>query len=83
MALQVILGGFAVLMKFMVVCIRITEVLYEDILEDVHLTVNVFKGCPLTPLPPVSMAIRLTYVLQDWQQYFWPQQPPGGSFESI
>ncbi|PKU32937.1 rab3 gtpase-activating protein catalytic hypothetical protein [Limosa lapponica baueri] len=33
-------------------------------------------GCPLTPLPPVSMAIRLTYVLQDWQQYFWPQQPP-------
>ncbi|XP_010212834.1 PREDICTED: rab3 GTPase-activating protein catalytic subunit [Tinamus guttatus] len=40
---------------------------------------DVFKskiGCPLTPLPPVSMAIRLTYVLQDWQQYFWPQQPP-------
>uniref|UniRef100_A0A8C0HB37 Rab3 GTPase-activating protein catalytic subunit n=1 Tax=Chelonoidis abingdonii TaxID=106734 RepID=A0A8C0HB37_CHEAB len=33
-------------------------------------------GCPLTPLPPVSIAIRLTYVLQDWQQYFWPQQPP-------
>ncbi|NXI72865.1 RB3GP protein, partial [Anseranas semipalmata] len=40
---------------------------------------DIFKskiGCPLTPLPPVSMAIRLTYVLQDWQQYFWPQQPP-------
>ncbi|NWU78467.1 RB3GP protein, partial [Onychorhynchus coronatus] len=40
---------------------------------------EIFKtkiGCPLTPLPPVSMAIRLTYVLQDWQQYFWPQQPP-------
>uniref|UniRef100_A0A9L0TF04 Rab3 GTPase-activating protein catalytic subunit n=1 Tax=Equus caballus TaxID=9796 RepID=A0A9L0TF04_HORSE len=33
-------------------------------------------GCPLTPLPPVSIAIRFTYVLQDWQQYFWPQQPP-------
>uniref|UniRef100_A0A8C0UM15 Rab3 GTPase-activating protein catalytic subunit n=1 Tax=Cyanistes caeruleus TaxID=156563 RepID=A0A8C0UM15_CYACU len=33
-------------------------------------------GCPLTPLPPVSIAIRLTFVLQDWQQYFWPQQPP-------
>ncbi|XP_023371620.1 rab3 GTPase-activating protein catalytic subunit [Otolemur garnettii] len=40
---------------------------------------DVFKskiGCPLTPLPPVSIAIRFTYVLQDWQQYFWPQQPP-------
>ncbi|KAI6065355.1 Rab3 GTPase-activating protein catalytic subunit isoform X1 [Aix galericulata] len=40
---------------------------------------DIFKskiGCPLMPLPPVSMAIRLTYVLQDWQQYFWPQQPP-------
>nr|XP_048299724.1 rab3 GTPase-activating protein catalytic subunit isoform X3 [Myodes glareolus] len=40
---------------------------------------DIFKskiGCPLTPLPPVSIAIRLTYVLQDWQQYFWPQQPP-------
>ncbi|XP_048668154.1 rab3 GTPase-activating protein catalytic subunit isoform X3 [Marmota marmota marmota] len=40
---------------------------------------DIFKskiGCPLTPLPPVSIAIRFTYVLQDWQQYFWPQQPP-------
>ncbi|NWW37996.1 RB3GP protein, partial [Panurus biarmicus] len=40
---------------------------------------DIFKtkiGCPLTPLPPVSIAIRLTFVLQDWQQYFWPQQPP-------
>ncbi|XP_028927395.1 rab3 GTPase-activating protein catalytic subunit isoform X2 [Ornithorhynchus anatinus] len=40
---------------------------------------DIFKskiGCPLTPLPPVSIAIRLTYVLQDWQQCFWPQQPP-------
>ncbi|XP_061861173.1 rab3 GTPase-activating protein catalytic subunit isoform X4 [Colius striatus] len=47
----------------------------------IHLSglLDIFKskiGCPLTPLPPVSMAIRLTYVLQDWQQYFWPQQPP-------
>uniref|UniRef100_A0A8C5CA70 Rab3 GTPase-activating protein catalytic subunit n=1 Tax=Gadus morhua TaxID=8049 RepID=A0A8C5CA70_GADMO len=33
-------------------------------------------GCPLTPLPPVTIAIRFTYVLQDWQQYSWPQQPP-------
>ncbi|XP_071978369.1 rab3 GTPase-activating protein catalytic subunit isoform X3 [Engystomops pustulosus] len=40
---------------------------------------DIFKskiGCPLTALPPVNIAIRFTYVLQDWQQYFWPQQPP-------
>ncbi|XP_069472663.1 rab3 GTPase-activating protein catalytic subunit isoform X2 [Ambystoma mexicanum] len=40
---------------------------------------DIFKskiGCPLTPLPPVNIAIRFTYVLQDWQGYFWPQQPP-------
>ncbi|XP_073401637.1 rab3 GTPase-activating protein catalytic subunit isoform X1 [Dendrobates tinctorius] len=40
---------------------------------------DIFKskiGCPLTALPPVSIAIRFTYVLQDWQQHFWPQQPP-------
>ncbi|KAL8183240.1 UNVERIFIED_CONTAM: Rab3 GTPase-activating protein catalytic subunit [Gekko kuhli] len=33
-------------------------------------------GFPLTPLPPINISIRLTYILQDWQQYFWPQQPP-------
>ncbi|CAJ0940640.1 unnamed protein product [Ranitomeya imitator] len=40
---------------------------------------DIFKskiGCPLTALPPVNIAIRFTYVLQDWQQHFWPQQPP-------
>ncbi|XP_053554210.1 rab3 GTPase-activating protein catalytic subunit [Bombina bombina] len=40
---------------------------------------DIFKskiGCPLTSLPPVRIAIRFTYILQDWQQYFWPQQPP-------
>ncbi|XP_075685314.1 rab3 GTPase-activating protein catalytic subunit isoform X2 [Rhinoderma darwinii] len=40
---------------------------------------DIFKskiGCPLTALPPVNIAIRFTYVLQDWLQYFWPQQPP-------
>ncbi|CAH2305375.1 rab3 GTPase-activating catalytic subunit isoform X2 [Pelobates cultripes] len=40
---------------------------------------DIFKskiGCPLTSLPPVNIAIRFTYILQDWQQYFWPQQPP-------
>ncbi|KAM4626858.1 rab3 GTPase-activating protein catalytic subunit, partial [Discoglossus pictus] len=40
---------------------------------------DIFKskiGCPLTSVPPVNVAIRFTYILQDWQQYFWPQQPP-------
>ncbi|XP_046902432.1 rab3 GTPase-activating protein catalytic subunit isoform X1 [Hypomesus transpacificus] len=40
---------------------------------------DIFKskiGCPLTPLPPINISIRFTYVLQDWQQYSWPQQPP-------
>ncbi|XP_068161266.1 rab3 GTPase-activating protein catalytic subunit [Antennarius striatus] len=30
----------------------------------------------LSPLPPINIAIRFTYILQDWQQYSWPQQPP-------
>uniref|UniRef100_A0A3P9L0P4 Rab3 GTPase-activating protein catalytic subunit n=1 Tax=Oryzias latipes TaxID=8090 RepID=A0A3P9L0P4_ORYLA len=40
---------------------------------------DIFKskiGCNMLPLPPVDIAIRFTYVLQDWQQYSWPQQPP-------
>ncbi|KTF85694.1 hypothetical protein cypCar_00028496 [Cyprinus carpio] len=40
---------------------------------------DVFKnkiGCPLTPLPPISISIRFTFVLQDGQQCSWPQQPP-------
>ncbi|XP_060785256.1 rab3 GTPase-activating protein catalytic subunit isoform X2 [Neoarius graeffei] len=40
---------------------------------------DIFKakiGCLLTPLPPINIAIRFTYILQDWQQYSWPQQPP-------
>uniref|UniRef100_A0A3Q1CI55 Rab3 GTPase-activating protein catalytic subunit n=1 Tax=Amphiprion ocellaris TaxID=80972 RepID=A0A3Q1CI55_AMPOC len=40
---------------------------------------DIFKskiGCTLFPLPPVNIAIRFTYILQDWQQYSWPQQPP-------
>uniref|UniRef100_A0A8C8MJN0 Rab3 GTPase-activating protein catalytic subunit n=1 Tax=Oncorhynchus tshawytscha TaxID=74940 RepID=A0A8C8MJN0_ONCTS len=40
--------------------------------EMVHLR----KVCPLSPLPPINIAIRFTYVLQDWQQYSWPQLPP-------
>ncbi|XP_069012373.1 rab3 GTPase-activating protein catalytic subunit isoform X3 [Embiotoca jacksoni] len=40
---------------------------------------DIFKskiGCTLFPLPPVNIAIRFTYILQDWQQHSWPQQPP-------
>uniref|UniRef100_A0A3B4XWG2 Rab3 GTPase-activating protein catalytic subunit n=1 Tax=Seriola lalandi dorsalis TaxID=1841481 RepID=A0A3B4XWG2_SERLL len=40
---------------------------------------DIFKakiGCTLSPLPPINIAIRFTYILQDWQQYSWPQQPP-------
>ncbi|KAM4525060.1 rab3 GTPase-activating protein catalytic subunit isoform 1-T1 [Odontesthes bonariensis] len=40
---------------------------------------DIFKsklGCNLIPLPPVDVAIRFTYILQDWQQHSWPQQPP-------
>uniref|UniRef100_A0A674PD64 Rab3 GTPase-activating protein catalytic subunit n=1 Tax=Takifugu rubripes TaxID=31033 RepID=A0A674PD64_TAKRU len=40
---------------------------------------DVFKSkisCTISPVPPVSIAIRFTYILQDWQQYSWPQQPP-------
>ncbi|XP_076012670.1 rab3 GTPase-activating protein catalytic subunit isoform X2 [Genypterus blacodes] len=41
--------------------------------------IDIFKskmGCSLTILPPINIAIRFTYILQDWQQYSWPQQPP-------
>ncbi|XP_068439009.1 rab3 GTPase-activating protein catalytic subunit isoform X2 [Clinocottus analis] len=40
---------------------------------------DIFKskiGCTLSPLPPINIAIRFTYILQDWQQHAWPQQPP-------
>ncbi|XP_042363424.1 rab3 GTPase-activating protein catalytic subunit [Plectropomus leopardus] len=40
---------------------------------------DIFKskiGCNLSPLPPINIAIRFTYILQDWQQHSWPQQPP-------
>nr|XP_020464557.1 rab3 GTPase-activating protein catalytic subunit isoform X2 [Monopterus albus] len=40
---------------------------------------DIFKSkidCTLSHLPPVNIAIRFTYILQDWQQYSWPQQPP-------
>ncbi|XP_033842507.1 rab3 GTPase-activating protein catalytic subunit [Periophthalmus magnuspinnatus] len=40
---------------------------------------DIFKnkiGCTLSPLPPINISIRFTYILQDWQQCTWPQQPP-------
>ncbi|XP_028991028.1 rab3 GTPase-activating protein catalytic subunit isoform X2 [Betta splendens] len=40
---------------------------------------DIFKskiGCSISSLPPVNIAIRFTYILQDWQQHSWPQQPP-------
>ncbi|XP_029383713.1 rab3 GTPase-activating protein catalytic subunit isoform X2 [Echeneis naucrates] len=40
---------------------------------------DIFKakiGYSLSPPPPVNIAIRFTYILQDWQQHSWPQQPP-------
>ncbi|KAM8858128.1 rab3 GTPase-activating protein catalytic subunit [Synchiropus picturatus] len=40
---------------------------------------DIFKsktGCSLSPLPMINIAVRFTYILQDWQQYTWPQQPP-------
>ncbi|XP_077392418.1 rab3 GTPase-activating protein catalytic subunit isoform X1 [Festucalex cinctus] len=40
---------------------------------------DIFKsktGYTIYPLPPVNIAIRFTYILQDWQQHYWPLQPP-------
>ncbi|XP_072301479.1 rab3 GTPase-activating protein catalytic subunit [Eucyclogobius newberryi] len=40
---------------------------------------DIFKakiGCTLSPPPPINISIRFTYILQDWQQCSWPQQPP-------
>ncbi|XP_061548192.1 rab3 GTPase-activating protein catalytic subunit isoform X2 [Phycodurus eques] len=45
---------------------------------------DIFKsktGCTIYPLPPINIAIRFTYILQDWQQYSWPLQPP--DFDSL
>ncbi|XP_049583641.1 rab3 GTPase-activating protein catalytic subunit isoform X1 [Syngnathus scovelli] len=40
---------------------------------------DIFKsktGYTIYPLPPINVAIRFTYILQDWQQHSWPLQPP-------
>jgi len=36
----------------------------------------------MSPLPPVSVAVRLTFSIQDWTQYSWPQLPPGSTFNA-
>ncbi|XP_048577238.1 rab3 GTPase-activating protein catalytic subunit isoform X2 [Nematostella vectensis] len=40
---------------------------------------EVFKdklACPLSPLPPVTVSIRFTYILDEWTDYAWPQDLP-------
>ncbi|GFY76264.1 rab3 GTPase-activating protein catalytic subunit [Trichonephila inaurata madagascariensis] len=38
---------------------------------------QLFKGkMPLSTVPPVTVSIRFTYVLQDWSPCSWPQPPP-------
>ncbi|GFV97943.1 rab3 GTPase-activating protein catalytic subunit [Trichonephila clavipes] len=39
---------------------------------------QLFKGkMSLSTVPPVTVSIRFTYVLQDWSPCSWPQPPPG------
>ena len=38
--------------------------------------VNVPQVCPIFPAPPVTVSIRFTYVLDEWTEYAWPQEPP-------
>ncbi|XP_019614201.1 PREDICTED: rab3 GTPase-activating protein catalytic subunit-like [Branchiostoma belcheri] len=40
---------------------------------------DVFKSkiaCPLPALPPVTVSVRFTYILSDWTQSAWTQEPP-------
>ncbi|CAG5116376.1 unnamed protein product [Candidula unifasciata] len=40
---------------------------------------DVFKsklGCVYISMPPVSVSVRFTYILQDWIHSAWPQVPP-------
>ena len=40
---------------------------------------DVFKsklGCTYISMPPVSVAVRFTYMLEDWIESAWPQMPP-------
>ena len=45
---------------------------------------DVFKSklaCPVSLPAPVTVAVRFTYMLQDWLHYSWSQQPP--DFDSL
>ncbi|PFX20709.1 Rab3 GTPase-activating protein catalytic subunit [Stylophora pistillata] len=40
---------------------------------------EIFKdklACPISPMPPVTLTVRFTYVLDEWTDYSWPQEPP-------
>lgn len=40
---------------------------------------EIFKdklACPIQPMPPVTLTVRFTYVLNEWTDYSWPQEPP-------
>ncbi|XP_074642793.1 rab3 GTPase-activating protein catalytic subunit-like isoform X2 [Tubulanus polymorphus] len=40
---------------------------------------DLFKSklaCPISPMPPVSVSVRFTYVLNDWTNSSWTQAPP-------
>ncbi|XP_064646210.1 rab3 GTPase-activating protein catalytic subunit-like [Lineus longissimus] len=44
-----------------------------------HGLLDLFKtklACPISPLPPVSVSVRFTYVLNDWTTFAWTQVPP-------
>ncbi|XP_074627593.1 rab3 GTPase-activating protein catalytic subunit-like isoform X2 [Acropora palmata] len=43
---------------------------------------DIFKdklACPISPMPPVTLTVRFTYVLNEWADYSWPQEPPDPS----
>uniref|UniRef100_A0A0B7ASM6 Rab3 GTPase-activating protein catalytic subunit n=1 Tax=Arion vulgaris TaxID=1028688 RepID=A0A0B7ASM6_9EUPU len=49
--------------------------------QNCHLAglLDVFKsklGCVYISMPPVSVSVRFTYILQDWIHSAWPQVPP-------
>ncbi|XP_031567041.1 rab3 GTPase-activating protein catalytic subunit-like [Actinia tenebrosa] len=40
---------------------------------------EVFKdklACSASPCPPVTVSVRFTYILDEWTDYAWPQEPP-------
>ncbi|CAH3157487.1 unnamed protein product, partial [Porites evermanni] len=43
---------------------------------------EIFKdklACPVSPVPPVTLTVRFTYILDEWTDYAWPQEPPDPS----